>query len=459
MTQLLAGIWSTDGSAQLEHIHDPQNVGARWSAESFGLERLEMIIRSSSTMDTYRRYKEHLGKRLAIYSSWVVTPIAGFISEIRPIGRNLLLYIAKGPGWRLKDDLDTTVYAAATDVQTVIQTVLTDHVSVADSDQSNIAANTTALGGWQPGYPEGSYPVDIFRDMLDMSDAAGLVYDLWFQDLPFVGTALGGWIVYYVARSTSAPANWQVSDEDITRLTPSRDINQVVTDAEVFYGVITGTCATSPTDNYKLYEAAATFQSDGVEAGDRIVNLTDGSRAKVQRLEYNAPETTLYTTPLEGGGSNDWTSGDTYAIERRDSLDSVTSTSTPSYWQVKRTEVRKEMDATQAQQYADILVNNDASQNNPFVVSAPVVRDGNGAEWPIWEMIGQGGRYVRLNDLYPAAAVLTNSLNKLSTFVITGLDYDHTPMAMAVEVDNPSRRLDARLRAAGILNSEMVARQ
>lgn len=465
--ELLAGIWSTDGATMLESLDGPEYIGMRWTLNGFGLERLEMIVRCSSDEDQYYRYVDHHGKRLAVYSGWIYRPIAGFISEVRPIGLNRVLYIAKGPAWRTFTQRDTSVYDSTDTIDEVIKTVLTDHVGVADSDQSGIAANATAIGGWQPDYPTGSRPGDIFRALLDKSDASGNVYDIWFRDLPFDGIALGGWQVYYAARTSTPPswprtavsdADWVVHREDVSRIEPSRDINNLITDVEILYGVITGTCETSPDDNYKLYDSGATFQTDGVKPGDRVINDTDGSIASVQRLEYNAPETTLYTTPLEGGTGNNWQNGDTYFIQRRDAFDSATDSVTAAYWPVKYAENRPEMNATQAAQYAAMLLNNEPTQNNPFTISAPTIKDNGRAEWPLWEVMAQAGGYVMLADLHPAFSKLDDFLNRETTFIITGLDYDHRRRSLSVEVDNPSRRLDARLRAAGILGSEMVAR-
>jgi hypothetical protein len=61
--------------------------------------------------------------------------------------------------------------------------------------------------------------------------------------------------------------------------------------------------------------------------------------------------------------------------------------------------------------------------------------------------------------LYPAAAVsLNQATNNLDTFFITSMDYDYTSNQLRVGVNVPDSRLDAKLRMAGILGSEMIAR-
>jgi flagellin FlaB len=61
--------------------------------------------------------------------------------------------------------------------------------------------------------------------------------------------------------------------------------------------------------NAVLTDAAATFVTDGVKAGDTIENLTDGSNA----IATAVAETTV-TGVLVNGTNNTWTSGDTYRV-------------------------------------------------------------------------------------------------------------------------------------------------
>ena len=99
-----------------------------------------------------------------------------------------------------------------------------------------------------------------------------------------------------------------------------------------------------------------------------------------------------------------------------------------------------------------------ATQVQAFTVTAPTIRDGNGARWPLWEVIAQGGGYIRVNDLFPAAAIFGESNNSLTVFRITALDYDYTSNTLRINVDNQDRRLDVRLRRFGIVNSESINR-
>ncbi len=452
--RLIAGRWNTAGTTLHETIDDPQNVGVRWSMQRFGLERMEIQVKASSDYDMYDRYSTHIGQRMAIYTHWAHTPLSGFVSEVRLLGALRVLYIVRGPWWRMEDDLDTTVYDNTDDLQTTIKNILTDHVSVSDSDQSNIAANTTTIGGWQPSWPQGSYPGDMMADLLEMSDGSGNIFDFWFQDQPFNGLDLQDYLPYYAARSSSASVNWQVDRRDLRQLTPSRDIHELATSAKVYFGTITGT-HTGSNNVIILTDSAATFVADGVQSGDVVTNITDGSRGKVVSVD-SATQITLET--LSGGTDDDFDTSDVYSIRLENPRTSQTSTVTADYWDRDVAAYRPEMTSTQATQYAVILKNTKPDQHNPFVFTAPFIRDGNGSPWPLWEVMVQGGGYVRINDLYPAASILSDSLDREQTFIITGLDYDHTQRSLRFEVDSPSRRLDARLRAAGILRGEMVLR-
>ena len=64
-----------------------------------------------------------------------------------------------------------------------------------------------------------------------------------------------------------------------------------------------------------LISSGATFQSDGVSAGDRVTNTTDGSTAEV--ISVNS-ETQLTTTALIGGTDNTYSSGDSITVDQSD---------------------------------------------------------------------------------------------------------------------------------------------
>jgi hypothetical protein len=72
---------------------------------------------------------------------------------------------------------------------------------------------------------------------------------------------------------------------------------------------ITGTC-TSTGSATLLNDTASDFTQFGLVAGMYVLNLTDGSKAKVSTLVDHA----ITTTTLAGGAANVWTSADSYLI-------------------------------------------------------------------------------------------------------------------------------------------------
>ena len=242
----------------------------------------------------------------------------------------------------------------------------------------------------------------------------------------------------------------------MTRETVSRDINNIANDVTVYYGTITGTHTGGNNVIPRIVDSGANFRTAGVKPGDRITNLTDGSRATVTRVDSIITE--LYHDGLTGGTDNDFDTNDAYAIELQEPKSSQTDTATSDYWSRAVATFEKEMTSTQANQYAEILAKTSPRQVQSFTVGAPFIRKPSGGKFPLWEVIAQGGGYIRWADMYPAAAQFSTSLNDETTFIITGLDYDYGRNQLSVTLDNPSTRLDARLRREGILGSELIQR-
>ena len=112
------------------------------------------------------------------------------------------------------------------------------------------------------------------------------------------------------------------------------------------------------------------------------------------------------------------------------------------------------MDATQAAQYANSLLVEEPQQVQAFVISAPTIRDATGSRWwPLLEVIARGGGYIQISDLYPEASLITGGTNRRTTFFITSLEYNDSNKTLRVGVDNPDRRLDARLAREKIIGS------
>ena len=134
------------------------------------------------------------------------------------------------------------------------------------------------------------------------------------------------------------------------------------------------------------------------------------------------------------------------------------STTTAPFWARTVSVFESAMGGAAALNYATILADTAAKQRQYVVISAPFIRDKNGAKHRLFDVVSSGGGYLQISDLFPAAALTTTSRDRLTTFRITSMDYDYTANTLRCGLDTLDTRLDARLRRAKILNSEMIAR-
>lgn len=455
--KLRCDLFKTDGTGMFERLGNPESAGIRWALnQSFGVERIEVTIKTRNKFDQYFRLQKHLGKRLVLYAGYGYRPITGWVSEIQQLGGGRILYVAKGAGWRHYNRLVTTVYPSTDDIQTVMLDLIdtgNNYVEVLSGDESNIDANATAIGGWQTKHPGGTYPGDAIQDLLKINDGSGLIYDYWLLDEPFNGVSLQDFTPYYKQRTATTAADWIVSVNDIKDRGYSRDINDMATSVTVYYGQVTGTASGGGVTT--VTRSSGSWITDGVLPGDAVSKIAGtGNEGKATITDVQA--TTLTFNTLSNSAS--FASADTWSVERKGTPNGNLSTSPPIYWTQESNKYEAGMNSTQATQYAAILEDGNPRALDAFTITAPTIRDGSGSRWPLWEVIAQGGGYIRIEDAYPAAVLLTESINSLTTFFITALDYDYTNNQLRVAVDNLDTRLDARLRRAGILNSEIINR-
>jgi len=217
-----------------------------------------------------------------------------------------------------------------------------------------------------------------------------------------------------------------------------------------------------------LVDTAADFVTAGARIGDRVFNGTDDCAGTVTTV---AATTLTCSGGFSGGTANAFVAGDNYrvasvftasdayAIKTQATTNRATSTSaTVSYWAKEIAVFESGMNLTQAQQYAASLVDDDAQQVQSFIVSSSFIRTGINVKVGLFDVIANGGGYIQIEDLYPAGNLFDLSLDRLTTFFITGLDYDYKTNQLRVQVDRPDRRLDVRLRRAQILGSESIHR-
>ena len=454
---LHAGRFENDdtSAALLEQFENGESIGVRWSLPG-GVQRIEVTIPVTNIYDLYNRMDTHTGQRLSLYSSRSSRPIGGWIYEVNPVGYNRIKYVAYG-GWRrLKDVYDTTVYSPTDTNGDVVNETLTDHCGFYNGDSDNIDLTGAVIGGWQPDDETGSLLQSIILDMVDMSDSNNAKFDFWLTDESLQSASMRQMSANFQPRSTGASIDWQVDLKDLVRLEMSRGIAERYNDVTIFYDTIGGTATGGSATT--LIDSGASFTTDNLTVGDRVVNETDESYARIESIDS---DTQLTISSLTGGTANTFSSSDIYSITLQDMQSVNVSATDATPWVKEWVEIKRGFNVTQATYYANqVLEQKDAvKQQVPFVIGSKYVRDGNGAEWPLWEMVAQGGGYIRINDLYPQSGLFSQSYNNATSFFITALDYDHTSGQMRVNVDTTDSRLDVRLLAAGILNSEMVGRK
>lgn len=221
-----------------------------------------------------------------------------------------------------------------------------------------------------------------------------------------------------------------------------------------------------------LDDTEADFINDGVVIGDTLTNIVDNQPLATRGIgTITAVAATSLTLAggMSGGSQNDageryqitgaMTAGDDYSIRtdaqtkfREHQIDKG------NLWDKEIAIFERNMNETQAAQYAQVLATVSAEQVQSFVFSAPYIEDGNGAKHHPVDVILSGGGYMQISDLYPTAAQFSDALNSLTTFFITALSYDNKTNKLTVDVDTPARRLDSRLVRAGILRTPQVQR-
>jgi len=108
-----------------------------------------------------------------------------------------------------------------------------------------------------------------------------------------------------------------------------------------------------------------------------------------------------------------------------------------------------------AEQYRDLTLDKLSSPTlrRAFVISSRRIMDNNGALWPLWYPIKNGGGYLRVNDLYPSAELLDLSLDSKRIGQIMTAEYDGANHTLRVSLDMTDDRADALIAQMGVLNA------
>ncbi len=132
-------------------------------------------------------------------------------------------------------------------------------------------------------------------------------------------------------------------------------------------------------------------------------------------------------------------------------------------WTVDRVITKPTYSATPGAQHEDLILDKfeEPAQRAAFTITAPFIRDGAGVKWPLWEVVKQGGGYIRISDLFPSPGLYDTSEDRESVFFITAADYDYTTNTLRIVPDNDDTRLDAVLQREnniGEIKGEMISR-
>ena len=264
---------------------------------------------------------------------------------------------------------------------------------------------------------------------------------------------------YLAARSTSASADWIVPLKDMAGggLTFARHAWDLKRTVKVAYNRLSGSHS-GANNAATLDNGLANFITSGVNIGDTVYNTTDGCTGRVATVAA----TQLTFTSLSGGTDNDFDTGDTYSIKLQKPVltSAVTSTET-DLWTVTAIIRQPDMDATQAAQYANRLVDEyeRVVQQQSFVITAPRLQAGGGGKYPLWLPIKNGGGYMRGHGLHQWAGLFALSLDRLQAFRVVAMDYDYRNNQLRVVPDTHDSRLDVMLKRGKISSGEMVSRR
>jgi hypothetical protein len=423
------------------------------------MQRLEITVKASSRQDAYNRYREHLGAGFALVDDFMDYPISdGWVYEVVPDGLHVH-YIIGGAWKRHSDEYETDNPSAGTDDTDVyLKALLTAHVEAVSSTQSNVAATSLDIGeAFKVNEITGTPPDEIVKTLIDMgTSTAGEILDYWIVPNRLNGVFVRDPLPFFAKRDSTDWADWEVNRRDIKRLQLSRNIWRLANDVKVGYTPASSinTNVTSGAPGFVLVSAT------GFNQGDEI------------RIQLGNPaEDKYWTTMISNLSGTTVTCQDTFpqaaaAGNRVESQSmqltsaATDSTSQSDYWTREYRERRSDMEQTQAEAYRDLYLEAYANpvQKSGFTISSGYVRDKVGAKIPVWRMLINPGK-VRINDLFPENN-FTDHLNRLDSFRIVGLDYDHSRRSMRVTPDafDGDNRIDVLLQQAGFNVGQMVQR-
>lgn len=151
----------------------PAGIGIRWNIEYFGLQRLEITVKSTDRYDAHRRYLNHLGQRIGVYDHTCRRVISAVVVDVRQLDAHRVMYVGEGlASTYLAATLHQEVFSTSEQVGdatgAIADILQAMNQRIDNTDFSNIDSNSTTLGGWQAKHPTGSYTLELLRQLVDM---------------------------------------------------------------------------------------------------------------------------------------------------------------------------------------------------------------------------------------------------------------------------------------------------
>ena len=449
----MAARYNTARTTLLEAYDRIENVGVRWSLPG-GFQRAEVTVRVRSKFDAARAYFRHPGDGFAILDSYLDTPIVdGWVYEVVPDG-NFVHYIIGGAWKRHFERWEADAPAVTDDTDVVIKTALTNHVPAVNTDQSHIDATSIDIGSSYKLDPwTGERPGDIINEILRIGNTSNQTVDYWLVPAPLNGLYPQLPLPYLAGRNPSA-ADWQVSRRDLKHLTMSRHLWDLANSIGIYY-IPSTTLDTAEAAGQTVLGVTATT---GFAADDEVeIDLDNNTTWKTTIASVSAGVSITVNDALPSAAA----SGNLVRNGNITGSGFLTdATSQADYWASVIRDVQRGMDATQAAQYQQAYSDRFANPvpQAAFTIGAGRIKDGNGARWPLWRMLINPG-YIRINDLFPGLGLFAVTVDNLTTFRITALDYDYKSNTMRVTPDNTDQRIDVILGqvAAGV--GQIISRE
>lgn len=127
----------------LDALPNIGDLGISWEVP-FGVREIRLTAKMSP-LAAYEKYRRYALQRLALHDHYIDRPVATADITYLGYGWGHLILRAKGPAWRLYDGLENTAATSGDNTDDIVKRALTDHASIVNSDQTNIAATTAAV--------------------------------------------------------------------------------------------------------------------------------------------------------------------------------------------------------------------------------------------------------------------------------------------------------------------------